>query len=224
MGCQCQKPEFLNDELTAEDKKQIKNIEAENDYLSNNNNYYYKSKKYIDQNGKPLDKFSKYIFNQINLLRENPQSFIDIIKKSKKNIKLDKSGIKIYKSTVKVALNKGEQAFDETIEILKKTKPMNKLIYNPDFVIDLPKNEYDIISKEYLGNKVKAKIDSGIDIKSFWKDIVKDEETCFILTVVDDSMKNAGNKRNDILNKDNKYIGISSVRIGRNFACYIVLG
>ena len=224
MGCQCQKPEFLNDELTAEDKKQIKNIEAENDYLSNNNNYYYKSKKYIDPNGKPLDKFSKYIFNQINLLRENPQSFIDIIKKSKKNIKLDKSGIKIYKSTVKVALNKGEQAFDETIEILKKTKPMNKLIYNPDFVIDLPKNEYDIISKEYLGNKVKAKIDSGIDIKSFWKDIVKDEETCFILTVVDDSMKNAGNKRNDILNKDNKYIGISSVRIGRNFACYIVLG
>ena len=201
MGCQCQKPEFLNDELTAEDKKQIKNIEAENDYLSNNNNYYYKSKKYIDPNGKPLDKFSKYIFNQINLLRENPQSFIDIIKKSKKNIKLDKSGIKIYKSTVKVALNKGEQAFDETIEILKKTKPMNKLIYNPDFVIDLPKNEYDIISKEYLGNKVKAKIDSGIDIKSFWKDIVKDEETCFILTVVDDSMKNAGNKRNDILNK-----------------------
>ena len=224
MGCQCQKPKFLNDELTAEDKKQIKNIEAENGYLSNNNNYYYKSKKYIDPNGKPSDKFSKYIFNQINLLRENPQSFIDIIKNSKKNIKLDKSGIKIYKSSVKVALNKGEQAFDEAIEFLRKTKPMNKLIYNPDFVIDLPKNEYDIISKEYLGNKVKVKIDSGIDIKSFWKDIVKDEETCFILTVVDDSLKNAGNKRNDILNKDNKYIGISSVRIGRNFACYIVLG
>ena len=137
---------------------------------------------------------------------------------------MDKSGIKIYKSSVKVALNKGEQAFDEAIEFLRKTKPMNKLIYNPDFVIDLPKNEYDIISKEYLGNKVKVKIDSGIYIKSFWKDIVKDEETCFILTVVDDSLKNAGNKRNDILNKDNKYIGISSVRIGRNFACYIVLG
>ena len=101
---------------------------------------------------------------------------------------------------------------------------MNKLIYNPDFVIDLPNNEYDIISKEYLGNKVKEKIERGIDIKSFWKDIVKDEEACFILTVVDDSAKNSGNKRNDILNSDNKYIGISSVRIGRSFACYIVLG
>ena len=117
MGCQCQKPEFLNDELTADEKKQIKNIEADNDYLSNNNNYYFK-KKYIDPNGKPEDKFSKYIFNQINSIREDPQSYIDIIRQSKRNIKLDKSGIKIYKSSVKVALNKGEPAFDEAIEIL----------------------------------------------------------------------------------------------------------
>ena len=223
MGCQCQKPEFLNDELTADEKKQIKNIEADNDYLSNNNNYYFK-KKYIDPNGKPEDKFSKYIFNQINSIREDPQSYIDIISQSKRNIKLDKSGIKIYKSSVKVALNKGEPAFDEAIEILKKTKPMNKLIYNPDFVVELPKSEIEITSKEYLGNKVKDKINNGIDIKSFWKDIVKDEETCFILTIVDDSLKNAGNKRNDILNRNNKYIGISSVKIGKSFACYIVLG
>ena len=222
MGCQCQKPDFLNDELTAEDKKQIKNIEDDNNYSQSN--YNYKSKKYIDPNGKPKDEFSKCIFNQINAIREDPQSFIDIIQKSKKNIKIDKSGIKIYKSTCKVALNKGEPAFNEAIEFLRKTKPMNKLIYNPDFVIDLPNNEYDIISKEYLGNKVKEKIERGIDIKSFWKDIVKDEEACFILTVVDDSAKNSGNKRNDILNRDNKYIGISSVRIGRSFACYIVLG
>ena len=222
MGCQCQKPDFLNDELTAEDKKKIKNIEDDNNYSQSN--YNYKSKKYIDPNGKPKDEFSKFIFNQINAIREDPQSFIDIIQKSKKNIKIDKSGIKIYKSTCKVALNKGEPAFNEAIEFLRKTKPMNKLIYNPDFVIDLPNNEYDIISKEYLGNKVKEKIERGIDIKSFWKDIVKDEEACFILTVVDDSAKNSGNKRNDILNRDNKYIGISSVRIGRSFACYIVLG
>ena len=222
MGCQCQKPDFLNDELTAEEKKQIKNIEDDNNYSQSN--YNYKSKKYIDPNGKPKDEFSKFIFNQINAIREDPQSFIDIIQKSKKNIKIDKSGIKIYKSTCKVALNKGEPAFNEAIEFLRKTKSMNKLIYNPDFVIDLPNNEYDIISKEYLGNKVKEKIERGIDIKSLWKDIVKDEEACFILTVVDDSAKNSGNKRNDILNRDNKYIGISSVRIGRSFACYTVLG
>ena len=101
---------------------------------------------------------------------------------------------------------------------------MNKLIYNPDFFVELPNNELEITSKEYLGNKVKDKINNKIDIKSFWKDIVKDEETCFILSVVDDSMKNAGGGRNDILNKNNKYIGISSVKIGKSFACYIALG
>ena len=222
MGCQCQKPEFLNDELSADEKKQIKNIEAVNNYLRNNNNL--KSRKFIDPNGKPFDEFSKYIFNQINAIREDPQSFINIIQNAKKNIKMDKSGIKIYKSNVKVALNKGIEAFDEAIEFLRKTNPMNKLIYNPDFVIDLPNNEQDIASKDYLADKVKVKIDNGNDIKSFWKDIVKDEESCFILTVVDDSIKNAGNKRKDILNKDNKYIGISSIKIGKSFACYIVLG
>ena len=220
MGCQCQKPELSNDEITSSDKK-IKNIETNNDNLLKNN---YIFKKQVDINGEPSDEFSKYIFNQINLLRQNPQSFIDVIQKSKKNIKLDKSGIKIYKTSVKVALYNGESAFNDAIDALKKTEPMNKLIFNPDFVVDLPKTEIDIISKDYLTNKVKIKIDSGIDIKSFWKDIVKDKEACFILTVVDDSIKNPGNKRNDILNKDNKYIGISSVKIGKNFACYIVIG
>ena len=87
MGCQCQKPEFLNDELTSDEKNQIKNIEADNNYLSNNN-YNFKSNKYIDPNGRPLDKFSKYIFDQINSIREDPQSFINIIQNAKKNIKL----------------------------------------------------------------------------------------------------------------------------------------
>ena len=101
---------------------------------------------------------------------------------------------------------------------------MKKLKFNPDFVVDLPTNELDVKSKEYLMDQVKIKIDLGMDIKSFWKDIVSDPESCFILTVVDDSGLDDGNKRIDILNKDNKYIGISTVKIGRSFACYIVIG
>ena len=101
---------------------------------------------------------------------------------------------------------------------------MKKLKFNPDFVVDLPTNELDVKSKEYLMDQVKIKIDLGMDIKSFWKDIVSDPESCFILTVVDDSGLVDGNKRIDILNKDNKYIGISTVKIGRSFACYIVIG
>ena len=214
MGCECNKPDESNEELRAE-QNEVKDLEKDNSY----NNLSSRS-----HNGKPEDTFSLYLFEQINALRENPQSFIDVIQKAKSHIAIDKSGIKVYKTSVKVALNNGESAFDKVIEILKKTEPMKKLKFNPDFLIELPTNELDVKSKEYLTDQVKLKLDAGIDVKSFWKDIVKDAESCFILTIVDDSGKNAGHKRNDILNRDNKYIGISTVRIGRSFACYIVLG
>ena len=221
MGCECQKPDEENAEVRA-DENQIKRLDEDNidiDLLDNNNN-----NSSISNTEKPTDSFSRYIFDQINSLRQNPQSYIDIIENAKKNVTTDNSGVKIYKTSVKVALNKGLPSFDEAIEDLKKAKPMKKLKFNPDFVVDVPKNEVDVKSKDYLQNQVKLKINQGVDVKSFWKDIVKDSETCFILTVVDDSGKNAGYKRSDILNKDNKYIGISSVWIGKSFACYIVLG
>ena len=100
---------------------------------------------------------------------------------------------------------------------------MNKLIYNPNLTIELPRNENDIKSRSYLPEQIRKKIDDGVEIKSFWKDVVKDPDTCFILTIVDDSGRHAGNKRSDILDRNNKYIGISSVKIGKSFACYIVI-
>ena len=219
MGCQCQLPggEEIN-EVKAKDEIQSLDIN-ENLKSQNINNLSSRS-----HNGEPEDLFSKYIFEQINALRQNPQSFIDKIENAKKNIKEDKSGIKIYKTSVKVALAMGEKAFDEAIEVLKNTEPMEKFKYNPDFVIDLPTNEEDVKSKEYIINQVKLKIEQGIDIKSFWKDLVRDVESCFILTIVDDTGKNSGKKRSDILNKENKYIGISTARIGKSFACYIAIG
>ena len=222
MGCECEKPDEQKDEVL-KDEGQIKKIDLDNiqiiDLDNYNNNLSSRS-----HNGKPTDSFSRYIFDQINALRQNPQSYIDVIENAKKNVTIDKSGVKIYKTSVKVALDKGLPSFDEAIEDLKKAKPMKKLKFNPDYVVDVPKNEVDVKSKDYLQKQIRQKIDAGVDVKSFWKDIVKDSETSFILTVVDDSGKNAGYKRSDILNKDNKYIGISSVWIGKSFACYIVLG
>ena len=218
MGCECEKPEENIEELRAEENP-VKDLEVEDQNDLNNNNLSLGS-----HNIKPEDSFSSFMFRKINALRENPSSFIDAIEKAKSNIQLDKSGIKIYKTSVKVALNNGESAFDNAIELLKKTKPMQKLQFNPDFLIDIPNNEVDVKSKQYLTDQVKLKLDAGIDVKSFWKDIVSDPESCFILTIVDDSGKNPGSKRDDILNKDLKYIGISTVKIGRSFACYMVLG
>ena len=221
MGCECPNPIEKLEELNS--SQNIDKIKAKESINNNSKLQYNPDNITIDPNGKPKDEFSRYVFDQINSLRQDPQSYIEYISKAKTNVILDKSGIKIYKSSVKVALNTGESAFDTAITILKNTEPMPKLIYSPYLTIDVPNNEIELKSKDYLSGQIKKKIDCGTHIKSFWRDIISDADTCFILTVVDDCGNNPGNKRNDILNRNNKYIGISSAKIGKSFACYIII-
>ena len=171
----------------------------------------------------PSDEFSKYIFTQINLLRENPSSFINLIQGSESNIQRDKKNRLIYKTKLKVALDKGIKAFEEAKLILSNTKPMTKLNFDYDMKLKLPKNEINIKSNNYLKNQILIKGDKGINIKAFWKEIIYDPETCFVLMIVDDNGKKAGFKRRNLLNPEYKYIGISSKNINNNFICYITL-
>ena len=171
----------------------------------------------------PSDEFSKYIFTQINLLRENPSSFINLIQGSESNIQRDKKNRLIYKAKLKVALDKGIKAFEEAKLILSNTKPMPKLNFDYDMKLKLPKNEINIKSNNYLKNQVLIKGDKGINIKAYWKEIIYDPETCFVLMIVDDNGKKAGFKRRNLLNPEYKYIGISSKNINNNFICYITL-
>ena len=171
----------------------------------------------------PSDEFSKYIFTQINLLRENPSSFINLIQGSESNIQRDKKNRLIYKAKLKVALDKGIKAFEEAKLILSNTKPMPKLNFDYDMKLKLPKNEINIKSNNYLKNQVLIKGDKGISIKAYWKEIIYDPETCFVLMIVDDNGKKAGFKRRNLLNPEYKYIGISSININNNFICYITL-
>ncbi len=185
---------------------------------NNTNNLYFTT-----TSDKPGDEFSEYIFDNINKIRENPQSFIEEIEQSKKNIILDKRGLYIYKSTVKVALNKGVQAFDEAINFLKNLRPMNKLLFSKELIIDPPNTEEEIQDKKFMNEQINNKVQNGIPIKSFWRDIVKDYKTCLLLMIVDDSGINSGKKRNDILDPSMQCIGIISKKIGKNFASYFAL-
>ena len=99
--------------------------------------------------------------------------------------------------------------------------PMNKLIYNPNMNIPLPISEEEIKDKNYLKNNVKLLLSNNVKIRTYWRDIINDPETSFILMIVDDSGNKAGNKRKDLLNPDMKYIGICSTMIGKNFVCYL---
>ena len=166
----------------------------------------------------PFDNFSEYLLELINKLRKGPQSFIDVIKKAKKNIIIDKYGRLIYKGNFNIALNEGEKAFDNAINFLKNLKSMQKLEFNPYIAVELPKNEKEIKDKNYLLLKVKNILNNGLSIKYFWKDVIMDPELSFLMMIVNDSKK-----RIDLLNPNIKYIGINSIEIKENFVCYITL-
>ena len=192
----------------------INEIKLKRELNSNLNNNIINEKK-------PMDDFSQYIFNHINKIRENPQSFISNIEEAKPYILYNKSKKLIYKKNVKVALSEGIPAFQEAISILKICKPMNKLIFEPKLMVKLPDNEDDIIDKEYFKSEIRKMISEGIPIKSYWRDIINDPETSFLMMIVDDTGKKSGMKRNDILDPNMKYIGICSKSIGKYFICFL---
>ena len=187
-----------------------------------------KSKTKINQNSKkllnskkPIDEFSQYIFTYINKIRENPQSFIDNIEKAKFYIEYNKSNKLIYKKNIKVALSQGLPAFEETISILKIVKPMNKLIFEPKLMVKLPQSEEELLDKNFFKLEIKKMKEKGIPIKSYWRDIIKEPETSFLMMIVDDTGIKAGLKRKDILDPNMKYIGICSRTIGKYFICFV---
>ena len=177
----------------------------------------------LDKELEPKDNFSKIIFNKINKLRTNPQSYIKTIEECKKNIFIDNKGRLIYNSKIKIALTKGKQAFNDAINFLKTVKPSQKLIFNPYLTVDMPKNENEIKNKNDLEIKVENLINKGFIVKSFWRDVIKDPEISFLMTIVDDIGVMNGMRRKDLLDNNMKYIGINSIDINGNFVCYIIL-
>ena len=169
----------------------------------------------------PYDDFSKYIYEHINQIRKDPQSFIPNIEEAKSYISRNKNNKLIYKKNIKVALSQGLLAFEEAISILKFCKPMNKLIFDPNLVVKLPESEEEIVNKDYFKNEIKKMIQSGIPINAYWRDIIREPETSFLMMIVDDTGLKAGLKRKDILDPNMKYIGISSINIGKHFVCFM---
>ena len=247
MGCQCanQKDE-VNDELTKNDD----NIEAEEIENYNNNNKgeqkdgifglnnqegenakdnenkneeEYNQKLNEDKNTKYAD-YPDKMLELINKIREEPAAYAEIIEDSIKNIveNQDDDDSKpkiIFKKKVKVALTRGEPAFKEAAEILRNMESLPPLEFKNDICVPLPDNEDEIKDSSYLKEQVKI-LRQSTNIDVYFKDLVKLPEVSALLMVVDDGEKNPGRKRNAVLNKDFKYIGINSKFVGKTFVSY----
>ena len=177
-----------------------------------------------DDDSIPKDNFSKYLLEQINKIRADPQSFIGVIEDAKDNIKKSKNGNFYYNGNkIKVALVEGESAFNEAIEFLKSCKPMEPLIFSKNLIPLIPQNKEELQSKSYLRKSIDKMMCDGIRVNSYWRDIINDAEICFLLMIVDDNGDKKGMRRNDILSPNMKEIGISSVEINGRSVNYFVL-
>ena len=216
-----------NEDLLGLNNKFNLNQEEMNDDYNQNINQN-ENNNYNNINIDPNDKYSDYpekIVELINNIREDPVGYADIIEDSIKNIieeedKKDPENIRlIYKKKVKVALNRGESAFKEAADYLRNLTPLPPLEFSQEKCIPLPENEEELKDPTFLREQVQ-KIRENTQIDVFFKDLIKIPDVSGLLMIVDDNIKNAGKKRLALLNKDLKYIGVTSKFIGKTFIAY----
>lgn len=195
------------------------NEPAPNPDIERENNEISKNQKYLN--------YPERIIDIINTIRQDPVSYADVVIDSMKNIvednnKDDSTKNKIiYKKKVKVALTRGKPAFLEAAEHLRNTEPLPPLEFVPEICIPLPEDELDMKDTNFLKKKVIELRKEGINIDIFYKDLVKIPEVSALLMIVDDSGRNAGKKRQTLLDKDVKYIGVNSKFVGKTFIAYL---
>ena len=198
--------------------------EQQEEELKQNNNDNDNDKINEEKNTK-YSEYPEKMLILINKIREDPVSYADIIEDSIQNIieeqdKDDETKTRIiYKRKVKVALNRGELAFKEAADELRSMNSMHPLELKNDICIPLPEDEDEIKDSSYLREQVRI-LRENTNIDVFFKDLIKVPEVSALLMIVDDSGKNPGKKRHAVLNKDFKYIGISSKFIGKTFIAY----
>ena len=248
MGCQCaNQKEETNDELTKNEDNNIEEVEKNNNFeqkeeifrtsnqegenqkqIKESNNENQRDDEYNEKiNEVKNTKYADYpekMLELINKIREDPASYADIIEESIQNIienQEDDEGKPkiIYKKKVKVALTRGELAFREAAEILRNMESLPPLEFKNDICVPLPDNENEIKDSSYLREQVNI-LREATNIDVFFKDLIKLPDVSALLMIVDDGEKNAGRKRNAVLNKNFKYIGINSKFIGKTFIAY----
>ncbi len=176
--------------------------------------------------------YNKRVFDLINSIRMNPAEYSKVILENIKNIiyethlvqneetgEEEDTKVCIFKKKVKVALNKGESSFQEAAKILEKTPPMDGFKFREKIVIPLPNNEEELLDHKFINNKANE-IMKKYKINFFFQEYIKNPEVAVLMMIVNDTNNMVGTKRNYILNKDLKYIGIDSKFIGKNFIAF----
>ena len=165
-----------------------------------------------------LSEYTRTMFKLINKVRKSPNDFAFLIENAVKYITTENNRL-IFSFKLKVALHRGKETFLAVADELRQMKPLTPLEFKDDIVIEVPTEEDEIKDVKVFMNKVLEK-KKNVNINAYFKDAVGDPEVAILVMLVDDTQKNPGKKRQTILNKDYKYIGISSVKEGKTFCAY----
>ena len=191
--------------------KNIKSKEDQDNIITNN---------IINKESDYLSKsvYNKRIFELINKVRVNPAEYSKYVLDNIKNINIENkevlnkntemkeiNQITVFKKKVKVRLFKGEDGFFETAQYLQKLSPMEPFKFKEEIVIPID-------NKDSMINIINK-----YNINAFFRGNIKNPEIAVLLMIVDDNESSEKRKRNTLLNKEYKYIGIDSKFFNKNF-------
>lgn len=151
------------------------------------------------------EEYNESILKIINRIRAYPREYAKEIEKNMQFIKQFAKDCFIFeKNNIKVALYKGKEAFIKAKKDLESmTDSIPQLEIKDDLKIEIPNN----INEDYLKNQNYL----------CFKDFINIPEISILLMIIDDTWDNSYVRRNAILNKDYKYIGINSQIIDKKF-------
>ena len=212
--------------------------EKPNNINNNSNNIHTKEKNDISINS-IISSFYKNDYNTrmvdlINKLRTNPKEYAKVILSNiqyiQKRVKITADDITgqneekeeiFFQKKIKVELYRGEIAFFETAEFLRKLKPLKELIVKEEIKMNLlPETEEQIRNDKLLIKNQLDEIKKRFNISAFFKDNLKNPEIGLMLMIIGDNKNSQNKKRNALLNPNYKYIAINSKFIGDKFVSY----
>ena len=147
------------------------------------------------------DSFEGILLKEINLIRSEPKKYANKLKDLLPNIKETKGKLYFhFENKQKILITKGKELFQETIGILNKTKPMNKLTWNHLLKINIPSH----IKKMTNGHIENLMINKRREFKNqfaqitFTIDIFSNPILSVIFQITDEMFNSE--RRNAILN------------------------
>ena len=180
-----------------------------------------------------LENMREEMFNEINLIRTNPEIIIEKINKYLPFIiSVDKEFFIQVDKNNKIKLKKGKITFEECKSYVSKKKSLQPLILKKELTFPFPGNfneniNDDFIKQNYLTstlNQIKSNLnEKNIDLVNFHYDIMNSNiELSTLLQVVDDT-NFMNQRRNNIFSKSSKYIGINVGKMNNGLYCFYLL-